>query len=150
MAHEEVERSSLVMAHRARIINYIEANLGDPDLRPMRIAEACHMTTRNLHHLFSDEGETVARYILRRRLEECSRALADASQRGRTVTEIAFNCGFNCPTHFGRAFRARYGLTPRDYRRRKCPPRSMGNYQIRRRVVRESGVPSSLECLRDL
>ena len=49
----ESERSSLVMAHRVRIMNYIEAHLGDPDLTPTRIAEACRMTTRYLHHLFS-------------------------------------------------------------------------------------------------
>ena len=83
----------------------------------MRVAEACKMTPRYLHHLFSSESETVARYILRRRLEECSRALTLPSQRGRTVTSIAFDYGFNSPTHFGRVFRARYGITPREYRR---------------------------------
>jgi AraC-like DNA-binding protein len=111
------ERSSLATAHRIRIVNYIEAHLGDPDLTPMRVAHACKMTPRYLHHLFSHESETVARYILRRRLEECSRALTGQSQRGRTVTAIAFDYGFNSPTHFGRVFRARYGVTPRDYRR---------------------------------
>lgn len=111
------DRSSLAIAHRIRIVNYIEAHLGDPDLTPMKVAHACKMTPRYLHHLFSNESETVARYILRRRLEECSRALTVASQRGRTVTAIAFDNGFNSPTHFGRVFRARYGVTPREYRR---------------------------------
>jgi AraC-like DNA-binding protein len=115
------DRSSLATAHRLRIINYIEAHLGDPDLTPARVAEACKMTTRYLHHLFSTEIETVARYILRRRLEECSRALAVPSQRGRTVTAIAFDYGFNSPTHFGRVFRSRYGVTPREYRRGERP-----------------------------
>jgi len=118
------DRSSLATAHRIRIINYIEAHLGDPDLTPMRVAEACKMTPRYLHHLFSQESETVARYILRRRLEECSRALTVPSQRGRTVTAIAFDYGFNSPTHFGRVFRARYGLTPREYRRQEPRSRS--------------------------
>jgi AraC-like DNA-binding protein len=77
------------------------------------------MTPRYLHHLFSEEAETVARFILRRRLEECSRALTIPSQRTRTVTSIAFDFGFNSPTHFGRVFRARYGITPRDYRQRQ-------------------------------
>jgi AraC-like DNA-binding protein len=113
------DRSSLATAHRIRIMNYIEAHLGDPDLTPMRVAQACKMTPRYLHHLFSHESETVARYILRRRLEECSRALTVASQRGRTVTAIAFDYGFNSPTHFGRVFRTRYGLTPREYRRQE-------------------------------
>jgi AraC family transcriptional regulator, positive regulator of tynA and feaB len=111
------DRSSLATSHRIRIVNFIEAHLGDPDLTPMRVAEACKMTPRYLHHLFSAESETVARYILRRRLEECSRALKIPAQRGRTVTSIAFDFGFNSPTHFGRVFRARYGVTPREYRR---------------------------------
>lgn len=115
--HSHSDRSSLATAHRIRIVNYIEAHLGDPDLTPMRVAAACKMTPRYLHHLFSHESETVARYILRRRLEECSRSLTIAAQRGRTVTSIAFDYGFNSPTHFGRVFRARFGITPREYRR---------------------------------
>jgi AraC-like DNA-binding protein len=109
--------SSLGTAHRIRIINYIEAHLHDPELTPTRIAEACKMTPRYLHHLFSDQDETVARYILRRRLEACSRALTSNAQRGRSVTAIAFDHGFNSPTHFGRVFRARFGTTPREFRR---------------------------------
>jgi AraC-like DNA-binding protein len=116
-------RSSLATAHRIRIINYIEAHLHDPDLTPTKIAAACKMTPRYLYHLSSDQNETVARYILRRRLEACSRALSSDAQRGRTVTEIAFDHGFNSPTHFGRVFRSKFGVTPRDYRHLKIARR---------------------------
>ena len=111
--------SSLATAHRIRIVNFIEAHLHDPDLTPTRLAQACKMTARYLHHLFADQDETVARYILRRRLEACSQALLSTAQRGRTVTAIAFDYGFNSPTHFGRVFRTKYGITPRDFRREK-------------------------------
>ena len=111
------DRLSLATAHRIRIINYIEAHLHDPDLTPTRIAQACKMTPRYLHHLFSDREETAARYIVRRRLDECARALVCAAQRSRTITAIAFDYGFNSPTHFGRVFRAKFGLTPREFRR---------------------------------
>jgi AraC-like DNA-binding protein len=110
--------SSLATAHRVRILNFIETHLSDPDLTPTHIAQSCKMTTRYLHHLFSNEDETVARYILRRRLDECARTLTVKWQRGQTVTSIAFHHGFNSPTHFGRVFRERYGMTPREYRRR--------------------------------
>lgn len=113
-----IDHSSLGAAHRIRIIHYIEEHLGDPGLTPTRIAEAFRITTRYLHHLFSEEDETVARYILRRRLEECARALTSQSQRKRTITSIAFDYGFSSATHFGRAFRSRYDLTPREYRHR--------------------------------
>jgi AraC-like DNA-binding protein len=112
-----IVRSSFKAAHRTRILAYIEAHLADPDLTPKAIARACNITTRYLHQLFLDEPETVSRYILRRRLEECSKALNRTSERGRTVTTIALDYGFNSPTHFGRAFRARFGMTPREFRR---------------------------------
>lgn len=113
-----IDHSSLGAAHRVRIIQYIEEHLGDSSLTPTRIAEIFRITTRYLHHLFSEEDETVARYILRRRLEECARALTSQSQRKRTITSIAFDYGFSSATHFGRAFRSRYDLTPREYRHR--------------------------------
>jgi AraC-like DNA-binding protein len=45
--------------------------------------------------------------------------LQSGAQRGRTVTAIAFDYGFNSPTHFGRVFRAKFNVTPREYRREK-------------------------------
>ncbi len=110
--------NSLGAAHRVRIVNYIEEHLGDPKLTPTRIAAAFRITTRYLHHLFSEEEETVARFILRRRLEECARALTSPSQRNRTITGIAFDNGFSSATHFGRVFRSRYAMAPREYRSR--------------------------------
>lgn len=114
-----IDHNSLGAAHRVRIISYIEEHLGDPLLTPTRIASAFRITTRYLHHLFSEEEETVARYILRRRLEECARSLTSPSQRRRTITSIAFDHGFSSATHFGRVFRSRYDLTPREFRHRK-------------------------------
>jgi AraC-like DNA-binding protein len=77
------------------------------------------MSVRYLHQLFNEGEETVARYILRRRLEECARALEDRAQFGRTITEIAFQNGFNDASHFGRVFREQFGCTPREYRQRR-------------------------------
>jgi AraC-like DNA-binding protein len=112
----QCERSVVAAAQRIRIINQIEANLHDPDLTPTRVAQSCRITPRYLHHLFAASEETVGRYLLRRRLEECARALLSKVQLGRTVAAIAFDYGFNSPTHFGRVFRCKYGMTPREYR----------------------------------
>ncbi|MDB6044659.1 MAG: helix-turn-helix protein [Gammaproteobacteria bacterium] len=112
------EGSSIAIARRQQIRSYIETHLHDPALTPGSVAAAVHLSPRRLHQLFEADGETVGAYILRRRLEECARAMADASQRSRTVTEIAFLHGFNNASHFGRVFRERYKSTPSDYRRR--------------------------------
>jgi AraC-like DNA-binding protein len=112
------ENSSIAIARREQIRSYIETHLHDPALTPGSVAAAVHLSPRRLHQLFEADGETVGAYILRRRLEECARAMSDASQRCRTVTEIAFLHGFNNASHFGRVFRERYQSTPSDYRRR--------------------------------
>lgn len=111
------EHASLATAHRARILSYIETHLRDPGLDPTRIAQACRITPRYLHHLFAQVSETVTQYIQRRRLEESARALLARPVRARLVTEIAFDHGFNSLTHFGRVFRNHFGLTPSEYRR---------------------------------
>jgi AraC-like DNA-binding protein len=111
------ESSSVAVARREQIRGYIEAHLHDPSLTPGSVAAAVHLSPRRLHQLFEPDGETVGAYILRRRLEECARAMRDVSQRSRTVTEIAFLYGFNNASHFGRVFRERYHATPSDYRR---------------------------------
>jgi AraC-like DNA-binding protein len=110
--------SSIAIARREQIRSYIETHLHDPALTPGNVAAAIHLSPRRLHQLFEADGETVGAYILRRRLEECARAMSDAAQRSRTVTEIAFLHGFNNASHFGRVFRERYQTTPSDYRRR--------------------------------
>jgi AraC-like DNA-binding protein len=111
--------SSVTVARREQVRNYIERHLHDPALTPGRVADAVHLSTRRLHQLFETDGETVGSYILRRRLEECARAIRDVAQHGRTVTEIAFLHGFNNASHFGRVFRERFGATPSEYRRRE-------------------------------
>jgi AraC family transcriptional regulator, positive regulator of tynA and feaB len=114
LAHHRPMRRSAASAHRARIRCYIEKHLTDPDLTPAAIASGCQINVRYMHRLQALESETLARYILRRRLEECARALAAPQQR-RSITEIAFLYGFKSATHFGRAFRERYGVTPGKY-----------------------------------
>ncbi len=118
VASAGTEHSSVAVARREQVRTYIESHLHDPALTPGRVAEAVHLSARRLHQLFEADGETVGSYILRRRLEECARAMTDPAQLGRTVTEIAFLHGFNNASHFGRVFRERFGATPSEFRRR--------------------------------
>jgi AraC-like DNA-binding protein len=111
-------RSSMGGVRRTQILNHIERHLTEHDLTPSRIAFEMNVTPRYLHLLFAGGQETIARYILRRRLEECARALAGDFGAARSVSEIAFDYGFGSLTHFGKVFREKYGLTPTEYRHR--------------------------------
>jgi AraC-like DNA-binding protein len=99
-----------------RIMEYVELHLTDSDLSPEAIARAHHISVRYLHKLFQDEGTTVGRWILRRRLEECRRDLTRYGRGSRTIAAVAGRWGFTSPTHFSRVFRAAYGMSPREWR----------------------------------
>lgn len=100
-----------------RVQAYIEENLSNPALTPTMIARHHRISRRLLYRLFDEIDDSVASFIRRRRLARCKAILADDLHTKRGVSEIAFACGFNDATTFGRAFRAAFGVTPRDYRR---------------------------------
>jgi AraC-like DNA-binding protein len=100
----------------ARIMAFIEDQLGDPDLGPERIAAAHYISTRYLHKLLHDEGRTVAGWVRTRRLEQCQRDLRDPRLAGQPVSAIGARWGFPDAAHFSRVFRAKYGSSPREYR----------------------------------
>jgi AraC family transcriptional regulator, positive regulator of tynA and feaB len=95
---------------------WIETHL-DEALSAERIAGACRLSARHLNRLFEREGTSLMRYVWDRRLTRCHRDVSDPTMRGRPIGEIAFAAGFNDLSHFGRAYRARYGCAPRDARR---------------------------------
>lgn len=101
----------------ARIHSFIEEHLGDPALSPAIVAAANDVSVRYLHRLFETQEATVAAWIRRRRLERCRRDLADPAMRTVPISTIAARWGLTNPTHFGRQFRAAYGLLPTEYRR---------------------------------
>lgn len=96
---------------------YIEANLHRLDLTPDGIAAAHFISTRYLHKLFARHGETVAGWTRSRRLERCRRDLRDPNLNEHSISAIGARWGLVDPSHFSRAFRAAYGVTPSEYRR---------------------------------
>ena len=117
MAHEgNLSGSPLLCSRNARVRLRIERDLRDPALSPSRVAARLRMAPRYLRAIFAASNETVSAYILRRRLEECARELADPQRRRTSITEIAFGWGFNSAPHFTRSFRERFGMSPRQYR----------------------------------
>ncbi len=97
--------------------SYIEANLGDPDLDPVRIARASFISTRYLHKLFEAEGTSVCTWIRTSRLERCRRDLLDPALVHQSIISIATRWGIPGPQHFSRLFRSAYGCSPSDVRR---------------------------------
>ncbi len=105
-------------ALRERIKLLVARRLGDPGLSVDAIAAELNCSRRQLYNAFGDEPDGVAGHVLAQRLEACRRDFEDRRHDATSITEIAFRRGFNHPAHFSRAFKARFGVTPSEWRAR--------------------------------
>lgn len=100
---------------KARVVEAIDQRL---DLNSVTGAELCRVlqiSPDQLAAAFRGDGGVKA-WLLYRRLESAKAALTDFA-RAEPIGNIAHRLGFSDAAHLSRAFRQRYGLTPRDYRR---------------------------------
>ncbi|WP_425304893.1 helix-turn-helix domain-containing protein [Bradyrhizobium erythrophlei] len=86
------------------------------------MAEAAGVSVRYANGLLAKERSSIMRLALSMRLQRCRQALEDSRQNHRTVSEIARGWGFSDMTHFGRSFRAMFGMLPRDVRKSARQP----------------------------
>ena len=104
-----------LLCERAEL--YIHAHVTDPELSVGRLARALNCSERYLYKAFQGRGVTPDRYLWNARLDRCREALIDEAWSRSTISEIAYRHGFSSGAHFSRAFRERFGMTPRDARR---------------------------------
>jgi AraC-like DNA-binding protein len=109
--------SRLSAMHRQRIMRFAKDNLWDSTLDSNTIAQGVNLSPRHVYQIFDGEGKPLMRWVWSQRLLRCRRDLEQASLMARSIGEIAFQWGFSNVSHFSRAFKAEFGVTPRDHRR---------------------------------
>ncbi|MBS0419691.1 MAG: helix-turn-helix domain-containing protein [Proteobacteria bacterium] len=88
-------------------------SLDQVDLNPAMLAAQAGVSTRTLHRLFASSGTTFAEWLRQRRLARCWDELTRCGGRRRNIAAVALESGFGDLSTFNRAFRARFGMTPR-------------------------------------
>ena len=104
-------------AHLHRVCQSMETLLSDPDLSLEQVAAEDGISTRSLQKLFASANLSFSTYLRSRRLERCRLDLSSPICASLSISEICFRWGFNGSAHFSRAFKERYGVSPRAYRR---------------------------------
>lgn len=94
----------------AKIISYINYNLTEP-LSIGELAERFYISRSRLHTVFKEAtGSSVWEYITVKRLMLAKRLL----HMGEKPTQVYSKCGFNDYTVFFRAYRRRFGVSPKE------------------------------------
>ncbi|OYX90947.1 MAG: hypothetical protein B7Y74_15565, partial [Novosphingobium sp. 35-62-5] len=117
MAMRGAQRPQAVIGEddlRARVTTMVAAHLEDPSLRTASIADACRISMRTVQNVFAAMGTTPTAYVLEQRLKRAADRLV--ARPDASITEIAFELGFNDSAYFTRCFRQQFGAAPRDWR----------------------------------
>jgi AraC-like DNA-binding protein len=80
----------------------------------LRVGVPEYRLRRAIHHELGHRHFST--FLAQYRLEAAAGRLADVARADDAVLDIAFECGFNSIGPFNRAFRARFGATPTEYR----------------------------------
>ena len=79
-------------------------------------AEICSVSESRFMGLFKEQtGMSYVQYLNNYRLEAAAEELSDSAKTKKTVTDIALQNGFENISYFIRAFRSKFGCTPKEY-----------------------------------
>ncbi|HSR52645.1 MAG TPA: two-component regulator propeller domain-containing protein [Acidobacteriota bacterium] len=97
-----------------RALKLIRENLSDSDFKVDRFARHFKLSRMQLHRkLKALTGRPAGEFIRHVRLRAAARMLVQGKY---TVTEVAYEVGFNNLSYFARCFRRQYGVPPSRYR----------------------------------
>lgn len=106
-AHERLLRKALAL---------IDTQITDESLRPESLARDVGVSVRGLYRLFARKNLVVAQYIRNRRLDLCAESLR-CGQQTQNLSTLGYAWGFSSYCYFSTAFKARFGLSPSEYRK---------------------------------
>lgn len=109
---KRTRRDELILKAEEAIL----ARISDPSLSAPDIAREAGVTVRYLSRLYASIGGTLMERVRTLRLTLAADRLASHRWCTTEVKQIGADCGFASPQSFGRAFRARYGCTPGEWR----------------------------------
>ncbi|MEM9278446.1 MAG: helix-turn-helix domain-containing protein, partial [Pseudomonadota bacterium] len=105
-----VETSDEILAS---VVDLMEKNIVEP-ISIEHISEIFGCSRRNIERKFETElGCSPARFYLRLRLERADYLLRNST---RSISEVATDTGFRFFSHFSKAYRNHYGVTPKQVR----------------------------------
>jgi AraC-like DNA-binding protein/CheY-like chemotaxis protein len=122
--------------HVERALAVIETRYRDDTLTHAKVAELAGLSPSDLSTRFSQQtGMTFTEYVRNTRLDRAASLLLSTDRR---IKDIWVSVGYNDASNFDHQFKERYGLSPRDYRRRAIGSSPEANVQSPRQTEPQS------------
>jgi AraC family transcriptional regulator len=97
-----------------RVIDYIEAHI-DADMSLEELADVANFSPFHFHRIFHAMiGETLSGFIQRVRIEKAAGKLVANPKK--SITDIAFECGFSGSSVFARTFKSTFHMSASEWR----------------------------------
>ncbi|MFK0090580.1 transcriptional regulator FeaR [Pseudomonas sp. NPDC090755] len=100
-----------------KTIAFIDEHIRSEELCPELLAREVGVSVRGLYRMFSKKGLVVAQYIKNRRLDFCAESLRHSAEQQK-LSALGYSWGFSDASYFSTAFKARFGVSPGEYRKR--------------------------------
>ena len=111
---QKTDPASLRIALFQRACACIEMHLGDPAFNLEHLSQYLKIAPRTLQSIFHEQGTTFSGSLLEARLLAAERLIAGGAYT--RLAQVAYAVGFSDQSHFNRAFRRRFDMTPGDRR----------------------------------
>lgn len=115
-AMERARRRGLEAVRIQAIRKCIAQGCPDPQFDASDVSRDLRLSIRTLQGVLARAGTTFSQELIEARLDLAGARLRSREPTRETVTQIAFETGFNSLSTFYRAFRARFGHPPGDLR----------------------------------
>ena len=110
----EIVVTSLDEKLMQKALDLVEKNIGNPDFSVEELSKELGMSRAHLYNkLISLTGKSPIEFIRILRLKRAAQLLAKSQM---SVSEIAFNVGFNNPKYFSQYFKAEFNVLPSEFK----------------------------------
>lgn len=95
------------------VLDWINQNFKEP-IRSEKLSQISDLNFNYLCKIFKNiTGQTITQYINEQRIEH---ACYDIAKKHKSITDAAFNNGFNDLSYFAKTFKRYKGMTPREFK----------------------------------
>ncbi len=104
--------------HLRLLLQIVRERFRDPSFSLRRLSALSGLSNRYVNAIFQESGASFSERVLDARLRWAYQELSYSPHTGRKIGKIAYDAGFTDQPYFNRAFKRRFGMSPREILRR--------------------------------